>query len=394
MSWYSARRFAAAALALSLASTTACSAASAGLTSGLGVPEQVEGIPDVVLLAYGQATAATSEIAPDCTGMTWGLLAGIGQEESQHGLYYGGTVAPDGTVTPPIIGVALNGGVINDRGDTVQAIPDTDGGRYDKDPHWDRAVGPMQFIPSTWTSWAPQANPDVTDPDPQNIFAATRTTVAYLCGRGKTDLTDRTTLESRIRAYNNSSVYVAAVIANMEEYNAIPVATQADYGASGAAATAIDWATQHIGTPYVWGGRCKSPQKTLQGGRGAPTPQDLHNNCDCSSLTEQAYAAAGVTIGRTTWDQFDNPELMAIEPVNGRGSGLNEQDLALLQPGDLMYFFSEGAPGRAPTHVGMYLGGRQMIHAPNSRKDVEIIDMQGYYMGGGALYYGSRRVVG
>lgn len=227
--WYPTRHTLAATLALALVSITACSGFGSS-TSGNRTPAHVEGIPNIVLQAYGQAAAAAEEIAPDCTGMTWGLLAGIGHKESKHGLYYGGTIDAGGVVTPPIVGVALNGGVINDRGDTVQAIPDTDDGRYDRDTAWDRAVGPMQFIPATWTTWAPPANPAAVDPDPQNIFHATRTAVAYLCGHGKTDLTDTATLKARIRAYNQDDQYVADVIAKAEEYNAIPVGPAAAGG--------------------------------------------------------------------------------------------------------------------------------------------------------------------
>ena len=54
----------------------------------------------------------------------------------------------------------------------------------------------MQFTPGTWTKWALDANPDATDPDPQNIFHGTRTTAAYLCGKGEVDLTDSATLVS------------------------------------------------------------------------------------------------------------------------------------------------------------------------------------------------------
>ncbi|MFE3455903.1 hypothetical protein ACFXKD_00030 [Nocardiopsis aegyptia] len=161
--------------------------------------------------------------------MKWSILAGIGQVESGHGLFYGGEVDDSGTVSPPIIGVALNGGVINDRGDRVQAIPDTDDGRYDRDTTWDRAVGPMQFIPGTWLAWAPDAT-GVEAPDPQNIFYAARAAVAYLCGEGATDLTDSETLERRIRAYNNSGRYVADVLDNIAEYDAIPVGSPAAAG--------------------------------------------------------------------------------------------------------------------------------------------------------------------
>lgn len=57
----------------------------------------------------------------------------------------------------------------------------------------------MQFTPGAWTKWALDANPDATDPDPQNIFHGTRTTAAYLCGKGEVDLTDSAPGEPRAR---------------------------------------------------------------------------------------------------------------------------------------------------------------------------------------------------
>lgn len=230
--WPSTRRLSTAVLALALCSTAACS-----LTSGTGngVPDQVEGIPDVVLDAYGQAAAATSEIAPDCTGMRWSILAGIGQEESKHGLYQDGMVTNSGLVSPPIIGVALNG-------DGVQAIPDTDGGRYDNDSAWDRAVGPMQFIPATWESWATRAT-GLDSPDPQNVFHSARAAAAYLCGRAEVDLTDPEVLKRRIRAYNDSSAYVEAVMASIERYDAMSVGSGVGVGGVPQGAGGVDAAS-------------------------------------------------------------------------------------------------------------------------------------------------------
>ncbi len=57
---------------------------------------------------------------------------------------------------PPVRGPALSGGAFS-------AIRDTDGGRYDGDPVWDRAVGPMQFIPGTWRIWGADGNGDGVD---------------------------------------------------------------------------------------------------------------------------------------------------------------------------------------------------------------------------------------
>lgn len=150
--------------------------------------------------------------------------------------------------------------------------PDTDGGRYDNDTVWDRAVGPMQFIPATWEAVAPQAT-GKSDPGPQNIFDATRATVAYLCqphqGQEEVDLRDQATLERSLMRYNNSQVYVDTVMGHIKEYDAIPVSLGAM--ASGAAAVAIDWASQHVGSPYVWGASARTPSRHSRA-RAAPPP--------------------------------------------------------------------------------------------------------------------------
>lgn len=220
--WFPTRHVLLAVLALTLISTTACSGFDLSTSENI-TPAQVEGISDVVLSAYGQADQATEDIAPECSGMRWSILAGIGQEESHHGTLNGSEVGQDGVARPPIIGPALDG-------DGFAAIPDTDNGRYDNDTAWDRAVGPMQFIPSTWEAWAPKAT-GMSTPDPQNIFHATRAAVAYLCGQGQTDLNDEETLRQRLGAYNQSDVYINDVMDNITEYDMIPVeAPAADAG--------------------------------------------------------------------------------------------------------------------------------------------------------------------
>ncbi|TNC20912.1 lysozyme family protein [Amycolatopsis alkalitolerans] len=70
------------------------------------------------------------------------MLAAIGQVESQHA--DNGNLDPSGTTLTPILGPRLDGT------NGFAAIRDTDGGALDGDKTWDRAVGPMQFIPSAW----------------------------------------------------------------------------------------------------------------------------------------------------------------------------------------------------------------------------------------------------
>ena len=87
------------------------------------------------------------------------------------------TLAPNGDVAPPIRGRALDG-----TGGT-QTIHDTDGGALDGDATWDRAMGPLQFIPTTWAELGRDGDGDGRA-DPDNLYDAALTAVAHLCLRG------------------------------------------------------------------------------------------------------------------------------------------------------------------------------------------------------------------
>ena len=102
-------------------------------------------IPERALQAYATAASRMSLERPGC-GIGWNTLAGIGFVESEHGAHGGSRIAGNGQASPPIIGIPLDGR-------STDLIPDTDHGVLDSDPVWDRAVGPMQFIPSTWANW-------------------------------------------------------------------------------------------------------------------------------------------------------------------------------------------------------------------------------------------------
>ena len=91
--------------------------------------------------AYQAAAAAA-----DC-GIPWTLVAAIGRVESDHGQFAGATLLSDGRSDPPIVGIPLDGRP------GVAEIKDTDGGKWDGDKTFDRAVGPMQFIPSSWATF-------------------------------------------------------------------------------------------------------------------------------------------------------------------------------------------------------------------------------------------------
>lgn len=160
------------------------------------------GIPGIVLQAYQRAERATSDRDPGC-GLGWPALAAIGRIESGHAR--GGQVDSAGTTVHPILGPQLSGGP------GVAAIPDTDGGRLDSDPVWDRAVGPMQFIPGTWRKYAwPGANP-------HNVFDAALAAARYLCAGGG-DLRDRERLAAAVFRYNHSAAYVDTVLSWADAY--------------------------------------------------------------------------------------------------------------------------------------------------------------------------------
>jgi cell wall-associated NlpC family hydrolase len=101
---------------------------------------------------------------------------------------------------------------------------------------------------------------------------------------------------------------------------------------SGAAGRAVDFALAQIGKPYAW---------------GAVGPSSY----DCSGLTSTAWAKAGHPIPRTSQAQWQ---------------GLTRVGLSSVRPGDLIIYYSDAH------HVGMYIGGGQMVHAPRTGRDVTI----------------------
>ncbi|WP_326590098.1 lytic transglycosylase domain-containing protein [Streptomyces brevispora] len=164
------------------------------------------GIPATVLAAYRKAEGALGRSDPGC-GLPWQLLAAIGKVESGHAA--GGRVDAHGTTLSPILGPVLNGaGFAN--------IPDTDGGAYDGDKTFDRAVGPMQFIPSTWAHWGRDGNGDGRS-DPSNVYDAALAAGAYLCA-GPRDLRVRADLDRAILSYNHSDTYLRTVLSWLEFY--------------------------------------------------------------------------------------------------------------------------------------------------------------------------------
>jgi cell wall-associated NlpC family hydrolase len=109
--------------------------------------------------------------------------------------------------------------------------------------------------------------------------------------------------------------------------------------------TAVSWALAQRGTPYAYGGDCTAAHS------GNPA-----HECDCSSLVQMAYHAAGITLPRTTREQIH--------------TGTAVPDVRDIRPGDLVFIpGSDGTPA-APGHVGLYIGDGLIVNAPHAGAQV------------------------
>ena len=262
-------------------------------------------IPPSLLPVY-QRSAQT------CTGLPWQVLAAIGFFESRHAA---GRADPNtGDVNPPIIGSPLDG---NGGRARITDPSSSDG--------WMHALGPMQFLPTTWRTWERLApgRPTGAVPSPQNAWDAIYTAAAYLC-RGSGQLTD---LRAAIDSYAGSTDYYPRVMAKAAEYG---LGQDPPAGDVGAAAVAI--ALGQLGVPYVY---------------GAASPE---SGFDCSGLVYWAYAQVGVQIPRVTYDQVRVGTAVALSD---------------LRAGDLIFTRGD-VPVRDFGHVGMYVGNGVEINAPHT----------------------------
>ncbi|MGE2692478.1 lytic transglycosylase domain-containing protein [Mycolicibacterium pulveris] len=165
----------------------------------------VVNIPAAALTAYRNADGLMAQAEPGC-GLSWNLLAGIGQIESRHA--FGGKTDDHGTAVEPIFGPTLDGSL---PGNEIIVA-----GRFSGRTVYARAMGPMQFLPSTWVHYAADGNGDG-QADPQNLFDATLAAGRYLCSGG-VNLRDRSQLISAVLRYNNSMPYTLNVLGWAEAY--------------------------------------------------------------------------------------------------------------------------------------------------------------------------------
>ncbi|RLP11995.1 C40 family peptidase [Propionibacterium australiense] len=135
------------------------------------------------------------------------------------------------------------------------------------------------------------------------------------------------------RWVNSAYVSDTEVAPYDETENAAPTQPEAvSHSSADAVQTAIDFAYSKLGGPYVWGGT-------------GPV------GYDCSGLMQAAYAAAGISIPRVTWDQVN-----AGTPVYSTDD---------LRPGDLVFYYDNG-------HVGMYIGDGLVLNAQNESTGIVI----------------------
>ncbi|MDN5745354.1 MAG: lytic transglycosylase domain-containing protein [Nocardioidaceae bacterium] len=193
----------------SLSDPNAIEGLNGGNEAGIVNAASTNAIPAAALAAYQRAETVINTADKSCN-ITWQLIAAIGRVESNHGRFGGNVLNDDGVATPGIYGPALNGK------NGTKAIADTDAGVYDNDEKWDRAVGPMQFIPSTWQVVGVDADKDGAR-NPQDIDDAALAAGVYLCA-GDGDLSAVTGQRAAVYRYNHSQAYVDLVLRVMDAY--------------------------------------------------------------------------------------------------------------------------------------------------------------------------------
>ena len=167
------------------------------------------GVPERALRGYGHAELTQRTATPDCR-LSWVTLAGIGRVESDHGRLGRADLDADGVARPPVIGVPLNGSA------GVREVRDTDGGELDGDLTYDRAVGPMQFLPTTWARFGADGNGDGVR-DPHQIDDAAVAAARYLCAADR-DTASGVGWWDGVLAYNRSAEYARLVYAAATRY--------------------------------------------------------------------------------------------------------------------------------------------------------------------------------
>jgi cell wall-associated NlpC family hydrolase len=263
---------------------------------GGGMPSQdaQRDIPPELLPVY--QTAADS-----CPGLPWSVLAAIGKVETDHG-----------RSTAPGVHTGAN---------------------------FAGAAGPMQIgvggkAGNTFAAYA--VDGDGGGADVYNPVDAIFTAASYLCANGANKGAD---VAGAVFAYNHADWYVTKVLAIASTYAAsqgLPAGAPAEE----VAAAAVQFAYSELGKPYKW---------------GATGELGFY---DCSGLMLRAYQKGGLTLPRTSRQQWY--------------AGPRVWNVADMQPGDLVFYAYNTADPATIHHVGIYIGGGNMIDAPYTGANVRI----------------------
>ncbi|RJQ92358.1 lysozyme family protein [Amycolatopsis panacis] len=162
----------------------------AGLAGWAHRVARVTGVPARALEAYGNGELRIRATRPDCR-LSWATLAGLGRIESDHGQYGGAKLGADGRPSVPIVGTPLPG------------APGSQGHTHA------RALGPMQFMPGTWSHWGTG--------DPQQIDNAALAAARYLCAGGH-DLGTAAGWWSAVLSYDDSVEFARKVFTAADRY--------------------------------------------------------------------------------------------------------------------------------------------------------------------------------
>jgi hypothetical protein len=238
------------------------------------------------------------------------------------------------------------------------------------------AQGIAQFMPGTWATWGKDVNNDGSASafDPADAIGAQGDFLCALAAQMAQDvalgIVKGDILDLSFAAYNagpgaveqyhgippfpETQSYVAAIRALMLKYT-LPGGTPLPGGQN----AIVDAASQWLGYPYVYGGGgIGGPSGIGRDGRGP--------GFDCSGLVQNAvYRGAGITLARTADAQIRDSRGTAIP-----------RDWAQMKAGDIIGFSEDGSglPGSFG-HIGIYLGGGKMLHAPKTGEDVSIYDL-------------------
>lgn len=160
------------------------------------------GIPAAALTAYASAELRIDKEQPGCR-LSWNTLAGIGWVESHHGTIGDRTLLADGTSSTPILGPALNGQGFAAIRPTQEFV------QWHGDAEWEHAVGPLQFIGSTWERWGADGDGDGVE-NPLDLDDAALAAARYLCADSH-NLSTAEGWNRAVHSYNHDNTYVVNV---------------------------------------------------------------------------------------------------------------------------------------------------------------------------------------